>query len=51
MSKNKKSQLNKQTNTTASKSNQLFVPLNEQEQQAISGGCTTPGWACGGGWS
>ncbi len=38
MSKNKKSQLNKQTNTTTSKSNQLFVPLNEKEQQAIAGG-------------
>ncbi len=38
MSKNKKSQLNKQANTTTSKSNQLFVPLNQQEQQAIAGG-------------
>ncbi len=38
MSKNNKSQLNKQTNTTASQSNQLFVPLNQQEQQAIAGG-------------
>ena len=48
MSKNKKSQLNKQTNTTTSKSNQLFVPLNEKEQQAISSGCW--GWGkCGGG--
>ena len=43
MSKNKKSQLNKQTNTTTSKSNQLFVPLNEKEQQAISGGWVWPG--------
>ncbi len=49
MFKNKKSQLNKQNNTTTSKSNQLFVPLNEQEQQAISGGGCPYRGACGSG--
>ena len=40
MSKNKKSQLNKQTNATASK--KLFTPLNQKEQQTIAGGWGTP---------
>lgn len=39
MSKQEKSQLNKQTNTTATQ--QLFTALEDKEQQTIAGGWST----------